>query len=770
MKMHGKEILCKAGAFALILAMAVSMAGCGKNRKESDEKEAVQLGTNGYVYEPEFLELQTGEEEYWSNIIMQGSKMYYTCMSWDEETGEGTISFYCMDLSGSREKKQLPIQIDEQMNLTAFTVDEQENVVLFLSDYSKQKQSAEGYTIADYYLKKFDAQGTEVFSVDVSDENEDDLYVSQLVLDKDGNIYAAYDQNIFLFQADGTPRGKVESNNWISNMACGRDGKVYFSQWGDDGSTQLVEIDFANAKTGAVYGNVPDSNNDGLCKGTEKDFLISDGNKVYAYDLASQTAEEVLDWLDSDINGQYVEEFSVTKDGKIAVMISDWTRADREKELALLTKTEVSNVKQKELITLGTLSIDQKLQAAAVNFNKKNDTYRVKLTFYINQNAAWTETTYSDAIKVMNNDMISGSGPDLYNLSNINIQNMVKKGVLEDLTPYLEASQNLKKEDFLEAILENYTYDGVLASIPTSFQVQTVLGRTSQVGEEMGWSLEEMMDFIDEHPESSAFEYATKDTMLSYCLMFNYDTFVNEEQGTCNFMSEEFKKVLEYADKFPAEYQYEEDGPSLPTRLRNGEVLLNTAYISDVEGFYMDLKLFGDDEPVTCIGYPTLDGSVGSQLYAGSIYGISSKSSHKEGAWEFFESLFEDKDGSDYFSNGFSPKKSELEKTFEKAMTPEYMMDENGQIMKDENGQPIEQSKGTWGYEDFSIEIMSCTHEQVDQLKAVINTAKPVNYGDSQLNTIITEEVAPYFQGQKSVEAVMDAIQSRASMYISENS
>ena len=103
-------------------------------------------------------------------------------------------------------------------------------------------------------------------------------------------------------------------------------------------------------------------------------------------------------------------------------------------------------------------------------------------------------------------------------------------------------------------------------------------------------------------------------------------------------------------------------------------------------------------------------------------------------------------------------------------MTPEYMMDENGQIMKDENGQPIEQSKGTWGYEDFSIEIMSCTQEQVDQLKAVINTAKPVNYGDSQLNTIITEEVAPYFQGQKSVEAVMDAIQSRASMYISENS
>lgn len=768
--MYVKRMLCKAGAFALAMAMAATAAGCGRKNVESDGTDEVRIGTNGYVYEPEFLELQSNENEYWDNMIMQGNKLYYTCMSWDTETGENNISFYSMDLTGSSEKKQFPIQIDGQLNLTAFTVDEQENFVLFIADYSKQKQSAEGYSIADYYLKKFDAQGAEIFSVDVADENEDGMYISRLVLDKDGNIYAAYDQSIFLFQADGTPHGKLESNNWISNMACGKDGKVYFSQWGDDGNTQLVEIDFANAKAGAVYGNVPDSNNDALCKGTESDFLINDGNKVYAYDLAAQTTEEVLDWLDSDINGQYVEGFSVTEDGKIAVLINDWTRAEREKELALLTKTKVADVKQKELITLGTLYSDQQLQAAAVNFNKKSDTYRVKLKFYIDPNAVWTETTYSDAITAMNNDMISGSGPDLYNLSNVNIENMVKKGALEDLTPYLEASKNLKKEDFLESILEHYTYDGILASIPTSFSVQTVLGRTSQVGEEMGWSLEEMMDFIDEHPESSAFDYATKDTMLSYCLMFNYDTFVNQEKGTCNFNSEEFRKVLEYADKFPAEYQYEEDGPSLPTRLRNGEVLLNTAYISDVEGFYMDLKLFGDDEPVTCIGYPTLDGSVGSQLYAGSIYGISSKSSHKEGAWEFFESLFEDKDGSDYFSNGFSPKKSELEKTFEKAMTPEYMMDENGQIMKDENGQPIEQSKGTWGYEDFSIEIMSCTQEQVDQLKAVINTAKPVNYGDSQLNTIITEEVAPYFQGQKSVEAVMDAIQSRASMYISENS
>jgi len=45
---------------------------------------------------------------------------------------------------------------------------------------------------------------------------------------------------------------------------------------------------------------------------------------------------------------------------------------------------------------------------------------------------------------------------------------------------------------------------------------------------------------------------------------------------------------------------------------------------------------------------------------------------------------------------------------------------------------------------------------------------KPYSY-DEDLMLIIEEEVAPYFEGQKSVQEVATIIQSRAQVYVNEN-
>lgn len=54
----------------------------------------------------------------------------------------------------------------------------------------------------------------------------------------------------------------------------------------------------------------------------------------------------------------------------------------------------------------------------------------------------------------------------------------------------------------------------------------------------------------------------------------------------------------------------------------------------------------------------------------------------------------------------------------------------------------------------------------------LIEKARPVSNdgGDSQIQNIIIEEAAAYFQGQKSVDEVVGIIQSRINIYVSENS
>ena len=765
----------RGAALSLAAVMAFSLAACGSQENKPIEQggtsQTSQAGIDGFVYVPEFVSMSNDENTSYGNIKVHGSTLYYSEYSWNEETGEGFQKFYSREI-GSDTAQELPYQFGGTQNVMQYLVDEEGNMYFFLSDYSNEKTNADGISVGEYYLHKYDSQGNEVYKQDINQPmtETNSNYIQYAALDDQGRVYASSEQSILLFDENGAYQGKVDVADWVNTMGSSKDGKVYITQYGE-GSMNLVEVNFDTKALGTVYKNFPSGRGNGLTPGVEKDFLISDSACVYEYDLATQTSEVILNWLDSDINGDYVEFVTPAKDGRLLAMIRDWE--SNQTDLAYLTKTEASKLEEKEIITIGSLYTEQSMQAAAVKFNKTNDKYRLRIQTYIDNNSEWTETKYGDAVTALNNDIISGNGPDIFNLTSAgSVKNYVAKGVLEDLTPYLEKSSLVKKEDFLDPVLNAFTYDGVLTCIPSSFNIQTVMGRASQVGDEMGWTIDEMMEFVKSNPDASVFEYATKASILSYCLNYNQDAFINQATGECNFNSDEFKKVLEYANQFPKDYTYDEDAPSLPRKIMDGTVLLNDAYISSPEDFSVNLQMFGGDK-VTCIGYPTVDGSVGCMINANNgAYGISSQSQHKEGAWAFIEFLLSDDSGNDRYSYGFPSRKDKLDALFAEAMKTEYVLDENGEKVLDDNEEPVRQSKGSWGWgnDNFTIEIFASTQEEIDQLMAVIDAAKPTSSSDSQIMQIITEEVEPYFAGQKTVDDVANVIQSRVQIYISENS
>ncbi len=754
----------------LSITMMLSLVACGKQSTDSttDNKK-------DYAYVPEYITLEEGDEyTYFGNLNLKGNSLYYSQYKYDEatETSTETICEYSLE-DGSI--KQIPLPLAENRSLSGYATDADGNIYAVLSDYSVGQVSEEGYTIPDIYLQKYDTQGTLVFEKDITKvitRVGADTYIQDILVDEQGKIYICAESAVLLFNNEGQDEGLIEmSNGWINSIGLDKDGKVYICYYDDTSSTggmALSELDYAGQKIGKTYRNVPNMSSSNFSVGVEKDLLINDGTRVYEYEMASETYEEIFSWLECDIDGSHVEYVGATEDGTILAVIRDWDT--NITEIAKLHKTDASEVVQKEEIVIGTLYDSQELQAAAVAFNKANDKYHVTIKTYIDNNN-WTETSYQDALTNLNNEITSGANcPDILDLSQLNEQQLAAKGVLEDLTPYLEKSTTFSKEDFVDNLLEGFTYDGVLVAIPSTFSLNTVVGKSSEVGEEMGWSLEEMMTFAKEHEGAQLFDAVDQNTMMQYCMIYNQDTFVDWTKGECHFDSDEFRTLLEFVAMFPQEIDWSTyEGGAKVEEKQAGEILLESAYIYDFQEIQMYPAMYG--EPVTFIGFPTTDGSVGCMMDAGTRYGITAKSENKDGAWAFIESYLGYSENSNY-SWGFSTLKDRLQKQIEEITKVEYMLDENGEQMLDENGEPIVISgTSSIGWEDWEYTYHTPTQEEVNQVKELIAVAKPVsNAGNDEILTIISEEAAAYFKGQKTIDEVVGIIQSRVQIYISENS
>lgn len=275
------------------------------------------------------------------------------------------------------------------------------------------------------------------------------------------------------------------------------------------------------------------------------------------------------------------------------------------------------------------------------------------------------------------------------------------------------------------------------------------------------------MALTKEYPDAQLMQYTTKESALQMCLQYNSNSFIDYTTGTCSFDSPEFVRVLEFANSFPKEYNYDDES-SFPAKIQSGQVLLADVYLSDVQNYQMYRLMM--EEEATSIGYPTVDGSAGIYLNSYEMYGIAASSDCVDGAWAFIESTLAKSKDENMHRWNFPSRKDELEEMFADAMKPAYQYDENGEIMYDEEGNPLQYPKTTWGYDDWEAKIYAATQEEVDEIKDMIALAKPQSNGDQTIFTMIMEEAESYFAGQKSAQDVAKVIQSRVEIYVSENS
>lgn len=756
-------------AFIMAAALTLSMAGCGGQEEEQQQDQ--------YVYVPQFIDLSSGEEDI-SSVQLRGEDMYYRSYYWNEETEESGYKFYCRNLT-TGETVELPLELkiegaDYCWPMGSLIFDEGGNITCLVNASIRE---SEDEWREEYYVLKFDPECKLLSKQNITEnlkvKGVENGYAQQAVVDKEGRLYALMgtEMNAYLIvlDAEGNSLAEIDTgSDWLNAMGVTNDGRVLVTRYSSTGpGMECLEVDVAGRTLGNPHSNMPSSyNSDGLSFTPDGDLLVNDGSRLLKYSLNTDTTEEILVWTDSNINGSYVRMIQMLEDGRIAVFSEDWS--DDTREMAYLTRTEASQVAEKKVLTIGTLRSSQDLQKAVVNFNKASDTYKMRIVAYYDDNTEWTENKYQDAITALNNAITSSNCPDLIDLSFGNISSYVAKGLLVDLVPYLEKS-SVKREDLVESVLRAYTFEDTLVSIPTAFSISTIMGRTSQLSDRTSWTIRDIMDFAAQHPEAKLFNYSSKTDMLSTCLQYSSDAFINYDTGKCSFDSEEFVDILKFCNTFDTEASWDSEADSFPKQISDGRILLNDFRLYNME--YMQLYSLMFNEPVTFIGYPTVDGSSGNRINGENCYAITTKCDNPDGAWEFIESMLQYEPQPEWRSmHNFPVRRDMLEETFERAMKEEGQYDENGEIMLDENGDPMIRPKTTWNYDGWETEIYAATPEQVQAVRNLIDNSTAATSNDQTILNIINEEAAAYFEGQKSAQEVVGVIQSRVQTYVSENS
>ncbi len=747
MKMCKRNFGRRLVSLVLIVALLAALTSCGGSKTEKSAKYRVT----------DFLVSQSSDEStsrYIHDLRYYNDKIYYLQNDYDEK-GEKLKS---VDIDGGNETVVFEIDsAEENVSLQNYAVDGSGNIWILFNSYSvaaENEESDESFSEINSYIKEYDSNKNEIANIDLSKvlAGSESGYINLFNVTSNGTICISDSSKMYILDSAGALKNTFDFS-YISNMALLGDSKILVSGYDTD-SFVLKQYDFEknNVDKECKFDNSPNF----IITNNVDTIYMGNNTGMYTYDINKQKSTLLFEWSDMNINSSTLSEtVALSEDRFIIGEYGEGVLNDTS--LKLLERDDSLPDDERTVITLGCMYLDYFLQKSIVDFNKTNTKYKVEYKEYVSENTDDDKDIYTK----LNTEIISGKSLDLVDMSSIpDRSNYEQKNLLADLNTYFDSDGDISKSDFVESILEAYETNGKLYSIPISFMLSTLAGSADKLGTTQAMTFAQINECAANNNIERIYTCVQSDILrLSLCT--SQSSFINLEQKTCNFDSPEFKSVLEYASKFPSEYD-NDFSVSEYKKFMDGNVLFLDANMSLPQEYTIYRYLAKDQ--LTFTGYPTLDGN-GNIAQANSEIGILDKSANKDGAWEFVKFVLSEGE-QDSFEWSFPIRKSSLDKMLVKATKSQDLEDES---LSESGEATVSSAYGGIITEDgIDIELGNITEEEVEIIKNLINSTKHNSHYDDKVLEIIEDEAAAYFAGTKSVDDVAGAIQSRAQVYVNE--
>ncbi len=617
------------------------------------------------------------------------------------------------------------------------------------------------------YLVKFDASGNELLKVDLQKdkkEEEEDFYTYSMIYDDQAGLLMSTQKGIQSFDENtqtfkpllDTTDASSEFYGAPINMIEGFNNKIFVYFWGDNG----IELRSFDPSTGKMSEKTDAFSGYGDCQffgGNGYDLYVSMSDGFYGYDQAKDEKTKILDYVDSDIGLSYATSSVVAiSDNEFVANIPD---EEYNYRLTRLVKVPADQVKDRTVITLAGNYIDYNIRRKVYKFNDENPDYKIKMVDY---SSLSTGDDYNAGATQFNLDIVSGNVPDMMYFTNEEpVDSYINKGLFLDLSTNLKNDPDLKDVQFVENVIDAFKTGDKMYQLIPSFYITSMATKTSYLQGRDYLSLKECKEMIEGKgvKYSDAFGLTTRDEMLYQGLIAGGARFIDWEKKSCDFNGDEFIEFLEFAKQFPENLPDNAWDDYSEAAYREGKSLFSIAYINGFRNYrrYVD-GTFGDD--VRLIGFPNELGANCSVIVPNSRLCISSKSKYADVCWQLLRQFYLE-EYQDTLEYEFPVRKSSFDKLAEKSMERPSWVDDHGVKHYEDD---------SYWIGDQEVKVQPLSQQDVDYMKSFIGSLSTTFNANNNVYNIITEEVAPFFAGQKSAKEVADIIQSRVSIYVNENS
>ena len=603
------------------------------------------------------------------------------------------------------------------------------------------------------YVRKLSNTGAELLSLDVTAiVLVEGSYTNKFSVDKDGYIYLAYEDNIIVINSTDNSSFSLDRAraNWAWQIIRLPDGTVAHY----NGSATIQVVDTKNKAWGEEI-ELPSGTSNAVSGNDEFLIFFLNGSTLMGMSAETGEVEEFLNFSDLDVVFDLLTNLAILEDGRIMVV----TRSDDNVrkllspyDLILLSKIPTHEYQERTELALFGYEIDALIKSAVVLFNETSKAYRIQITDYATFNQKEGDNT---GFLKLSTELIAGNVPDILALSNLPYRQYAERGLLANLNEFFDNDPEMDKADMIESVMRAAQTDGTLYRVFPAFDISTLISRPDVSGSP-GWTPGEFKAALDANPQADTplGEWMTKDRFLNLVFLHNIEQFVDWDSGTVHFDSEEFIELLKLSDIFPLESDNDFHFPSIFAdweAIASGRQIATWLQFMGFSSYRISRTFFGGD--ITFKGFPG-DNRKGSMFSLSGDVAITAQSQHKQVAWEFIRLLLSEDFGRDNISSiyrGFP-----VNRVLFDALLADNMNDGILEIVDPDN---IETNR---------LAIPDISGEEASQIMTFIDSIDEILDRDEMLWNIISESAFDFFNGQTTASDAAKVIQSRASIYMSE--
>lgn len=520
-------------------------------------------------------------------------------------------------------------------------------------------------------------------------------------------------------------------------------------------ATQTMEI------AGGNYGWILDEYSGRNFYDTDDNgnLIMMDGASIKALDLDRQEYRKITDIENLDINRNEIKDrcnFLSVSDERIVIGSGmNWHLNDCTADVYVFDRAEVNpNVGKTIVTTDGFYDI---VYEAAYRFNRSDDEYFVRIVpyeYHYYDDVPYTtaeeyEALILDARRNAGNrlrvDLMAGDCPDVVFYCE-DFPQLNNANCMLDLSSFYNES-DIRNEVF-DNLIQASMLNGEMYSIPLNFYIRGIgVNRNRWPGDSLGMTFDDYLIFMDEYTNGVNPVSYRQTEFINLMVANNYDLLL-DENGNINFDCDAFRQIAEFTKDniFNTSSDYYSEG---------------ITSLQDVGDWYSQFAINSIEmDNADFVGLPSCDGR-GPMMVCRHSVSIAKSSAVPEGAWRFICMLM-DADVQAYACSPSgvldSPMGGILSPINRNAM--EMVIDDTVESYNANVQTQIEMS----GHSSYYY----VTREDANRFVEIIESIDHCYVSDSDIEIIVYEEIQAYLVGDKTLDEVIEIINSRVQIAVSE--